>query len=62
MFNMESMKAGAEAFGKIAESIEQIRNVHYAVAVRDELQCPVLNEFVRCSKIAGHAGPHDHGE
>lgn len=54
MFNMDIMRAGAEAFGKIATSIEQIRDVAYAFALREQLECIYPN----CGRTAGHNPPH----
>lgn len=62
MFNMDLMRQGADAFGKIAESIEAMRAVAYATAMRDGLRCPgdmspdTVNVY--CSRPAGHPGDH----
>lgn len=54
MFNMDMMRAGADAFGKIADSIERIATIAYAYAKRDQLPCP--DDY--CDLVAGHVGEH----
>lgn len=58
MFNMDAMRAGAEAFGKVAENIEAIRDVAFALAREQGLACPHCADFGISTPIAGHYGEH----
>lgn len=62
MFNMDVMKQGAEAFGRIADAIERQANALYAQNIHNAIVCPVkdVGASVRaCTYIAGHPGLHE---